>query len=86
MRQSWPLLKSDERYEALTDFDPYCHVTGKVVDQDALVEALQAQKIRAAALDVTYPEPLPRSEGFKLSFSLKTVTDLPLFLFLSFFL
>lgn len=41
------------------------------MDQDALVEALQAQTIRAAALDVTYPEPLPRSEGFKLSISLK---------------
>ncbi|XP_054620109.1 putative 2-hydroxyacid dehydrogenase SAUSA300_2254 isoform X2 [Dunckerocampus dactyliophorus] len=33
---------------------------GPVVDQDALVEALQARTIRGAALDVTYPEPLPR--------------------------
>lgn len=33
---------------------------GLVVDQDALLEALQKQTIRAAALDVTYPEPLPR--------------------------
>ncbi|XP_072303959.1 probable 2-ketogluconate reductase [Eucyclogobius newberryi] len=33
---------------------------GQVVDQDALVEALQKRTIRAAALDVTYPEPLPR--------------------------
>ncbi|XP_009322757.1 PREDICTED: glyoxylate reductase/hydroxypyruvate reductase-like isoform X2 [Pygoscelis adeliae] len=33
---------------------------GAVVDQDALVEALQNKVIRAAALDVTYPEPLPR--------------------------
>lgn len=33
---------------------------GLVVDQDALTEALQKQTIRAAALDVTYPEPLPR--------------------------
>uniref|UniRef100_A0A3B4BIL5 Glyoxylate reductase/hydroxypyruvate reductase n=1 Tax=Periophthalmus magnuspinnatus TaxID=409849 RepID=A0A3B4BIL5_9GOBI len=33
---------------------------GRVVDQDALVEALQKRTIRAAALDVTYPEPLPR--------------------------
>lgn len=32
---------------------------GLVVDQDALVEALQKHTIRAAALDVTYPEPLP---------------------------
>ncbi|KAM6281846.1 putative 2-ketogluconate reductase isoform 1-T1 [Porphyrio hochstetteri] len=33
---------------------------GGVIDQDALVEALQNKVIRAAALDVTYPEPLPR--------------------------
>ncbi|XP_002936497.4 uncharacterized protein LOC100498522 isoform X1 [Xenopus tropicalis] len=33
---------------------------GKVVDQDALVEALENGTIKAAALDVTYPEPLPR--------------------------
>ncbi|XP_061850779.1 probable 2-ketogluconate reductase isoform X1 [Colius striatus] len=33
---------------------------GAVVDQDALVEALQNKAIRAAALDVTDPEPLPR--------------------------
>ncbi|XP_067094289.1 probable 2-ketogluconate reductase [Osmerus mordax] len=32
---------------------------GHVVDQEALVEALQRKGIRAAALDVTYPEPLP---------------------------
>lgn len=56
-----------ERCAAVTVFDPSSHATGQVVDQDALVEALQAQTIRAAALDVTYPEPLPRSGGFKLS-------------------
>ncbi|NWI21118.1 GRHPR reductase, partial [Crypturellus soui] len=33
---------------------------GLVVDQDALMEALQNKVIRAAALDVTCPEPLPR--------------------------
>ncbi|XP_058509759.1 probable 2-ketogluconate reductase isoform X2 [Solea solea] len=33
---------------------------GQVVDQDALVKALQSGAIRAAALDVTHPEPLPR--------------------------
>ncbi|XP_042283087.1 probable 2-ketogluconate reductase [Thunnus maccoyii] len=33
---------------------------GQVVDQNALVKALQLATIRAAALDVTHPEPLPR--------------------------
>ncbi|XP_008329727.1 uncharacterized protein LOC103394273 isoform X2 [Cynoglossus semilaevis] len=33
---------------------------GLVVDQDALVKALQSGIIRGAATDVTYPEPLPR--------------------------
>ena len=32
---------------------------GSVVDQDALVEALQTKSIEAALLDVTTPEPLP---------------------------
>ena len=32
---------------------------GDVVDQEALVAALQQQKIEAALLDVTDPEPLP---------------------------
>lgn len=32
---------------------------GSVVDQDALVAALQARRIEAALLDVTTPEPLP---------------------------
>lgn len=38
----------------------YYFNTGALIDQDALVEALQNNIIRAAALDVTYPEPLPR--------------------------
>ncbi|KAM4724926.1 putative 2-ketogluconate reductase isoform 1-T3 [Anableps anableps] len=33
---------------------------GLVVDHDALVKALKSGTIRAAALDVTHPEPLPR--------------------------
>jgi len=32
---------------------------GEIVDTDALVDALQTNKIRGAALDVTTPEPLP---------------------------
>eukprot|EP00058_Branchiostoma_floridae_P004046 XP_002589534.1 hypothetical protein BRAFLDRAFT_97033 [Branchiostoma floridae] len=31
----------------------------QVIDQDALVEALKNKTIRSAAIDVTYPEPLP---------------------------
>ncbi|XP_075069284.1 putative 2-ketogluconate reductase isoform X2 [Mixophyes fleayi] len=38
---------------------------GLVVDQDALVEALQVGEIKAAALDVTYPEPLPRDHPLR---------------------
>lgn len=34
---------------------------GKVVDEAALIEALQAKRLRAAALDVTREEPLPAS-------------------------
>uniref|UniRef100_A0A8D0GS38 Glyoxylate reductase/hydroxypyruvate reductase n=1 Tax=Sphenodon punctatus TaxID=8508 RepID=A0A8D0GS38_SPHPU len=47
---------------------------GAVVDQDALVEALQNGVIRAAALDVTYPEPLPRDHPL---LKLKNVTLTP---------
>ncbi|KAM6967928.1 putative 2-ketogluconate reductase [Aplochiton taeniatus] len=47
---------------------------GLVVDQEALVEALQKKHIRAAALDVTYPEPLPRGHAL---LSLPNVIVLP---------
>ncbi|XP_028029268.1 glyoxylate reductase/hydroxypyruvate reductase [Bombyx mandarina] len=41
---------------------------GGTVDQDALIEALKTNKIRAAGLDVTSPEPLPLDNPlFKLS-------------------
>lgn len=33
---------------------------GEIIDQDALINALQKKVIRAAALDVTTPEPLPK--------------------------
>lgn len=36
---------------------------GDVVDQDALYQALANRQIRAAALDVTTPEPLPTSKN-----------------------
>ena len=36
------------------------HCAGSVIDQEALVDALNTQEIGAAALDVTDPEPLPR--------------------------
>ncbi|XP_063155075.1 probable 2-ketogluconate reductase isoform X2 [Candoia aspera] len=36
---------------------------GQVVDQDTLLKALQTKIIKAAALDVTYPEPLPRDHA-----------------------
>ncbi|XP_061850786.1 probable 2-ketogluconate reductase [Colius striatus] len=36
---------------------------GAVLDQEALLRALQTGAIRAAALDVTIPEPLPRDHG-----------------------
>lgn len=32
---------------------------GKVIDQDALIDALNEDRIAGAALDVVYPEPLP---------------------------
>ncbi|XP_070277661.1 glyoxylate/hydroxypyruvate reductase B-like isoform X2 [Myotis yumanensis] len=44
------------------------------VDQDALVEALQTGVIGAAALDVSYPEPLPRDHPL---LKLKNVTLTP---------
>ncbi len=33
---------------------------GEIIDQEALIEALNNGLIRGAALDVTYPEPLPK--------------------------
>lgn len=46
---------------------------GAVVDQEALVIALRSGVIRAAALDVTYPEPLPRSPSHLFLFLRNTV-------------
>ncbi|XP_054439779.1 probable 2-ketogluconate reductase [Pteronotus mesoamericanus] len=47
---------------------------GLLIDQDALVEALQTGVIAAAALDVAYPEPLPRDHPL---LKLKNVTLTP---------
>ncbi|KAM5305316.1 glyoxylate/hydroxypyruvate reductase B-like isoform 2-T2 [Glossophaga mutica] len=47
---------------------------GLLIDQDALVEALQAGVVMAAALDVSHPEPLPRDHPL---LKLKNVTLTP---------
>ncbi|KAK0140519.1 putative 2-ketogluconate reductase [Merluccius polli] len=39
--------------------------SGLVVDPDALVQALQSGTIHSAALDVTHPDPLPRSHPLR---------------------
>ena len=36
---------------------------GKILDQPALVDALNQGKLRGAALDVTDPEPLPKDDA-----------------------
>ncbi len=35
---------------------------GEIIDQDALIKALNEGVIRGAAIDVTYPEPLPEND------------------------
>ena len=63
IQQSNKLLQwIESRHSIMLDCIPIfpCLFVGKVVDQEALVEALQNKVIQAAALDVTYPEPLPR--------------------------
>lgn len=57
-----PLLISVKQLQKSSLFSFSSHASGQVVDQDALVKALQSGTIRAAALDVTHPEPLPRSQ------------------------
>lgn len=53
-------LLSAERIALLSEKTFIINVgRGVVIDQDALIEALNAEKIAGAALDVVYPEPLP---------------------------
>ena len=50
-----------EQFKAMKKTGIFVNVSrGKLVNQDALVEALQEGRIAAAGLDVTDPEPLPR--------------------------
>lgn len=35
---------------------------GQIIDQEALIKALEMKQIRGAALDVTDPEPLPKDD------------------------
>lgn len=47
---------------------------GPIIDQDALITALQKGQLRGAALDVTDPEPLPEDS---LLWDMKNVTITP---------
>ena len=53
-------LFNDERFELMSKDAYLVNVArGEVVDQDALHRALSQSKLAGAAIDVTYPEPLP---------------------------
>jgi phosphoglycerate dehydrogenase-like enzyme len=53
-------LIGDAAFERLNDGAVVVNIArGPIVDQSALVDALEAREIRGAALDVTSPEPLP---------------------------
>lgn len=64
---SWWKITFEQSSETLTFNKKICSslVSGQVVDHDALVKALQSGTIRAAALDVTHPKPLPRFLSLK---------------------
>lgn len=52
---------SEERIKRLPETAYVINVgRGTTIDQDALVEALNEERIAGAALDVVYPEPLPK--------------------------
>jgi phosphoglycerate dehydrogenase-like enzyme len=53
-------LFNDERFELMPERSYLVNVArGEVIDQEALLRALQGGRISGAAIDVTYPEPLP---------------------------
>ncbi|XP_064640606.1 probable 2-ketogluconate reductase [Lineus longissimus] len=54
-------LIGKKEFDAMKSTTTFVNVArGKIVDTDALVDAIRHSKIRAAAVDVTDPEPLPR--------------------------
>ncbi len=53
-------LLSHEQFNAMQDGSHLVNISrGKVVDEDALVDALRSGKLAGAGLDVTYTEPCP---------------------------
>lgn len=53
-------LFSKDRFALMADDSYLVNVArGEVIDQEALIEALNKGQIAGAAIDVTYPEPLP---------------------------
>ncbi len=53
-------LFNDERFLVMAEGSYLVNVSrGEVIDQDALMRALDSGKLAGAAIDVTYPEPLP---------------------------
>jgi phosphoglycerate dehydrogenase-like enzyme len=55
---------STEEFEVLSKHPPLISniARGAVIDQPALIDALNSGKVAAAALDVTEPEPLPEGD------------------------
>ena len=60
MNPSTKGLFNEAAFAAMKDGVRFVNISrGKVVDTDALYEALKSGKVAAAGLDVTEPEPLP---------------------------
>ncbi|KAF3763303.1 hypothetical protein M406DRAFT_357007 [Cryphonectria parasitica EP155] len=68
---SLPLTKATEKFISTEQFDILSAkktfvvniARGPIVDTEALIDALEQDKIRGAAVDVTDPEPLPRDHA-----------------------